>query len=59
MSPNTTGALLLGWLVFGYWPDSVTRVGAAIVVLTGRFRLYRERDTGQGPDQHAEKTRLT
>lgn len=23
---------------------AVTRVGAAIVVLTGRFRLYRERD---------------
>jgi S-adenosylmethionine uptake transporter len=36
-------ALLLGWLVFGDWPDPVTLLGAAIVVATGIFTLYRER----------------
>lgn len=36
-------ALILGWLLFGDWPDSVTLVGAGIVVATGLFTLYRER----------------
>jgi len=36
-------ALILGWLVFGDWPDMVTLVGAAIVVMSGLFALYRER----------------
>ncbi len=36
-------ALLLGWLVFGDWPDPLTLIGAAIVVATGIFTLYRER----------------
>ncbi|MEP2027144.1 MAG: DMT family transporter [Paracoccaceae bacterium] len=36
-------ALLLGWLLFGDWPDTVTLLGAAIVVTTGLFTLYRER----------------
>lgn len=36
-------ALLLGWIVFGDWPDGVTLTGAAIVVSTGLFSLYRER----------------
>lgn len=36
-------ALLLGWLVFGDWPDGVTLAGAAVVVTTGIFTLYRER----------------
>ncbi|MEX0312465.1 MAG: DMT family transporter [Tateyamaria sp.] len=36
-------ALVLGWLVFGDWPSSLTLVGAAIVVATGLFTLYRER----------------
>jgi len=35
-------ALLLGWLVFGDWPDPVTLLGAAIVVGSGMFMLYRE-----------------
>ncbi len=34
-------ALLLGWLVFGDWPDSLTLLGAAIVVATGSFTLWR------------------
>ncbi len=36
-------ALLLGWLVFGDWPSWLTLTGAAIVVTTGVFTLYRER----------------
>ncbi|MEO1557224.1 MAG: DMT family transporter [Pseudomonadota bacterium] len=40
-------ALLLGWLVFGDWPSHLTLVGAAIVVATGLFTLYRERKVSQ------------
>ncbi|XDB00199.1 DMT family transporter [Sulfitobacter sp. LCG007] len=36
-------ALLLGWLVFGDWPAPLTLLGAAIIVATGLFTLYRER----------------
>ena len=36
-------ALLLGWVVFGDWPGPVTLLGAAIIVATGLFTLYRER----------------
>ncbi len=39
-------ALLLGWLVFGEWPDSLTFAGVGIVVATGIFTLYRERRRG-------------
>ena len=35
-------ALLLGWVVFGDWPHPVTLAGAAIVVASGVFTLYRE-----------------
>jgi len=44
-------ALSLGWLVFGEWPRPLTLVGAAIVVGSGLFMLYRERQikrSGQG-----------
>lgn len=41
-------ALALGWLVFGEWPDTVTLVGAAIVVMSGLFTLYRERAASGG-----------
>ena len=36
-------ALILGFFVFGDWPDALTLVGAAIIVATGLFTLYRER----------------
>lgn len=36
-------ALLAGWLVFGDWPDTLTLLGAAIVVGAGLFTLWRER----------------
>ncbi|SHJ80277.1 S-adenosylmethionine uptake transporter [Shimia gijangensis] len=35
-------ALLLGLVVFGDWPDAITLLGAAIVVATGVFTLFRE-----------------
>ena len=35
-------ALLLGWLVWGDWPDGLTLLGAAIVAGTGLFTFYRE-----------------
>lgn len=36
-------ALLIGFVVFGEWPDRLTLLGASIVVATGLFSLYRER----------------
>lgn len=43
-------ALLLGLAVFGEFPDGLTLWGAAIVVGTGLFTLWRERQVGQtGP----------
>jgi len=40
-------ALLLGFLVFGEWPDTLTLAGSTIVVATGVFTLYRERRLGK------------
>lgn len=36
-------ALVLGFVIFGDWPKPLTLLGAAIVVTTGLFTLYRER----------------
>lgn len=36
-------ALLLGWAVFGHWPDALTLTGAAVVAAAGLFTLYRDR----------------
>ena len=38
-------ALILGLVVFGDWPDRLTLLGAAIVVGTGLFTLWRERES--------------
>ncbi|MEM7731434.1 MAG: DMT family transporter [Pseudomonadota bacterium] len=38
-------ALILGYLVFGDWPAPLTLLGAAIVVVSGLFMLYRETRT--------------
>ena len=37
--------LALGYLLFGDWPDPVTFVGAAVVIASGLYLLYRERVT--------------
>ncbi len=39
-------ALLLGWLVFGDWPDALTLVGAGVIVATGLYTFWRERRLG-------------
>ncbi len=35
-------ALILGFLVFGEWPEPLTLIGATIIVATGVFSLLRE-----------------
>lgn len=36
------GATLLGWLLFGNFPDWLTWVGAAVIVASGLYITYRE-----------------
>lgn len=36
-------ATLLGFVVFGEWPDTLTFVGAGIIIAAGLFTFYRER----------------
>lgn len=42
-------ALVLGFVAFGHFPEWPTLVGAAIVVASGLFMLYRERRLGLAP----------
>jgi drug/metabolite transporter (DMT)-like permease len=46
-------ALLLGWLVFGEWPDSLTLAGAALIVATGLYTFYREHQLARAARQTA------
>jgi drug/metabolite transporter (DMT)-like permease len=39
-------AVLLGWLIFGHAPPSSTWAGAAIIILSGLYTLYREHKPG-------------
>ena len=48
-------ALLLGFVLFGEWPQTLTLVGAAIVVASGLFTIYRERKTGRMPQTGPEE----
>lgn len=41
-------ALTLGWFVFGDWPKPLTLLGAALVVATGVFTFFRERQRKLG-----------
>lgn len=36
-------ALILGFMLFDEWPDALTLIGAAVVVVTGLFTIYRDR----------------
>ena len=36
-------ALLLGWVVFDTWPDTLTLIGSGVIVGAGVFSLLRER----------------
>ena len=49
-------ALVLGYLVFGEWPDNVTLLGSVIVVATGIYTLYRERQVKARARRLAAKT---
>ena len=40
-------AVLIGWLVFGDFPDRLTWLGTAIIVGAGVYVFYRERQLGQ------------
>ncbi len=44
-------ALLLGWLVFGDFPAPLTLLGAAIVVASGLFTFWRERQLARNRDR--------
>ncbi len=46
-------ALVLGYFIFGEWPDAMTMLGAAIIVGTGIFTLLRARGRGLCPAQPA------
>lgn len=35
-------ALVLGYVFFGEWPETLTFIGAGLIVVTGVFTLYRE-----------------
>ncbi|MAC77117.1 MAG: EamA family transporter [Rhodobacteraceae bacterium] len=41
-------ALILGYIMFGDWPTPLTLLGAAIVVGSGLFTLYREKAVREG-----------
>lgn len=40
---SLVAAIILGWAVFGQFPDGWTLTGSAIVVATGIYTFYRER----------------
>ncbi len=41
--------VLLGWWLFGQWPDRWTLIGGAIVIASGLYLLYREQVRGVKP----------
>ena len=40
-------AVVLGWTIFGQFPDAFTLLGGAIVIATGLYTFHRERVRGQ------------
>lgn len=44
-----TSAIVLGWFVFGDWPDVATWCGLVVVIASGLFVAYRERKLGDAP----------
>lgn len=57
-SDNARGALLMvaGMFLFREWPDPVTFAGAALIVGTGLFTFYRERQL-RAATAHAQRLR--
>ncbi|MFD0981544.1 DMT family transporter [Tropicimonas aquimaris] len=52
-------ALLLGWVVFGEWPDGMTMIGAGIVVATGIFTFHRERKLAEVAAREAARNHIS
>jgi S-adenosylmethionine uptake transporter len=50
-------ALVLGFVFLDEWPDLLTLVGSAIVVATGIYTLYRERQVKARARQAASLAR--
>ena len=46
---------LMGWLVFENLPDLMTFLGAAIIIASGVYLVYRERQLGRGITARAER----
>lgn len=46
-------ALLFGWLAFGFWPEAVALLGAALITAAGLYTFYREVIMGRGRDPAA------
>jgi drug/metabolite transporter (DMT)-like permease len=46
-------AVLLGWLIFGNSPPSSTWAGAAIIIVSGLYTLYREHKLGREKPREA------
>lgn len=38
-------ALVLGWIFFDHWPDTLTLIGAGVIVMSGLFTMWRETKT--------------
>ena len=38
-------ALVLGWIFFDHWPDTLTLIGAGVIVISGLFTMWRETKT--------------
>lgn len=49
-------ALLLGLFVFGDWPDGLTMAGAALIVATGLYTFFRERQLAQAARRQMART---
>ena len=47
-------ATLLGWFVFGQWPEATVIAGAVLVTASGIFVIYRERKLGIERRKEAE-----
>jgi len=49
-------ALFLGLFVFGDWPDGLTLAGAALIVATGLYTFFRERQLSQAARRQTART---
>jgi drug/metabolite transporter (DMT)-like permease len=41
------GTVIIGYLAFGEWPDRWTWLGAAVIIMSGLYIFYRERQVGR------------